>query len=192
MNEPLIDNGFASVGAGSWLIGQGQPAAVRDKFSIIGLKGFIVPDRRALAVMNNDGEASLAFSARPFLTHLVSTDSLKVVSSKILVAPLAARKEAKLVRPIPLSLRLSFAVTYFAPGGWVVAATSSRLKRHVLKENEVLCVKCESVVAWTGNNPTAVAGRVRLRDLFIPKCKPVLSLDFYGPQIVWTEGSNGI
>lgn len=192
MNEPLIENGFATVGAGSWLVGQGQPAAVREKFSIKGLKGFIVPDRRVLSVLQNDGEASLAFSTRPFLTHLVSTDSLSVVSSKILVSPVSARKGAVSVRPVPLSLRQSFAATNLAPGGWAVTATSSRLKRHVLKEGEVLCVRCESAVAWTGRNPVGVAGRIRLRDLFIPKRKPSLALDFYGPQIVWTEGSNGI
>lgn len=192
MDEPLIENGFATVGAGSWLVGQGQPAAVREKFAIKGLKGFIVPDRRTLSVLENEGEASLAFSTRPFLTHLVSTDSLTIVSSKILVAPFSARRGAKLVRPIPLSLRQSFAATCFGIGGWVVAATSSRLKRHVLKEGEVLCVRCESAVAWTGRNPIGVAGRIKLRDLFIPKRKPSLALDFYGPQIVWTEGSNGI
>lgn len=192
MNEPLIENGFAVLGAGTWLVGQSQPSAVREKFSIGGLKGFIVPDRRMLSVLQNEAEASLAYSARPFLTHIVSTDSLTMVSSKILVAPFSARKAAKLLRPIPLSLRQSFAVTSFAPGGWAVAATSSRIKRHVLKEGELLCVRCESAVAWTGRDPVGVAGRIKLRDLIIPKRNPSLALDFYGPQIVWTEGSNGI
>lgn len=51
MNEPKIENGFAAVEAGSWLIGRGQPSAVFGKFSVSSLKGFIVPDRRELSVL---------------------------------------------------------------------------------------------------------------------------------------------
>lgn len=191
MNEPLIENGFATVSAGSWLIGRGQPAAVRGKFSIEGLRGFIVPDRRELCVMRSEAEAYLSCSGRPFLSHLVSTDSLSVVSSKLLVAPLAARRAGFLFKVIPFSFRDAVAVTRFSTS-WVVTATASRLKRVVLEEDEVLCVKREAAVAWTGKDPTGVAGRVRLRDIFIPKRNLSLSLDFYGPQVVWVEGSYGI
>jgi hypothetical protein len=74
----------------------------------------------------------------------------------------------------------------------VVTATKSRLRRIVLKEGEVLCARRESAVAWTGRDPVGVAGRVRLRDLLMPKRKVSLALDFYGPQIVWVEGSDGV
>lgn len=191
MNEPLIENGFATVSAGSWLISRGQPAAVHGKFSIDGLRGFIVPDRRELALLKSEADAHLSCSARPFLSHLVSTDALSVVSSKLLVAPSSARKEGYLYKVIPLSFRDAIAVTRFSPS-WIVTATTSRLKRIVLEENEVLCVKREAAVAWTGKDPTGVAGRVRLRDVIIPKKNLSLALDFYGPQVVWVEGSYGI
>ena len=191
MNEPKIENGFAVVEAGSWLIGQGQPAAALGKFSVKSLKGFIVPDRRELFVLKSEGESYLSSSDRPFLTHLTSVESLSAVSSKILAAPFEARKEAKLLKIIPFSLRDAMPVTRFAIG-WAVTATKSRIKRIVLKEGEVLCVKREAAVAWTGKDPVGVAGRVKLRDLFIPKRKTSLSLDFYGPKVVWVEGSNGV
>ena len=191
MNEPKIENGFAAVEAGSWLVGRGQPAAALGKFSVSSLKGFIVPDRRGLFVMQNEGEAHLSSTGAPFLAHLASVETLSVVSAKVLVAPFEARKGAKLLKIIPLSFRDAMAVTRFATG-WAVTATKSRIKRIVLKEGEVLCVKREAAVAWTGKDPVGVAGRVKLRDLFIPKRKTSLSLDFYGPQVVWVEGSDGI
>lgn len=191
MNEPKIKNGFAAVEAGSWIVGRGQPAVVLGKTSLKALKGFIVPDRRELFVLQNEGEAYLSSSERPFLTHLPSVEKLSIVSSKVLAAPFEARSGAKLLKIIPLSFREAMAVTRFA-AGWAVTATRSRIKRIVLKDGEVLCVKREAAVAWTGNDPVGVAGRVKLRDLFIPKRKTSLSLDFYGPQIVWVEGSNGV
>lgn len=191
MNEPKIENGFAAVEAGSWLVGRGQPSATLGKFSASPLKGFIVPDRREVSVLRNEGEAFLSIAERPFLSHLASVESLSVVSSKILVAPLAARKESKLLKPIPFSFRESMAVTRFSIG-WVATATRSRLRRISLEEGEILCVRREAAVAWTGRDPVGVAGRVRLRDLFIPKRKATLSLDFYGPQVVWVEGSDGV
>jgi hypothetical protein len=191
MNEPKIENGFAVVEAGSWLVGQGQPSAIFGKTSINSLKGFIVPDRRELFVMQNEGESYLSSGDRPFLTHIPSVENLTVISSKVLVAPFEARIEAKLLKIIPFSFREAIAVTRLAVG-WAVTATKSRLKRIVLKEGDILCVKRESAVAWTGKDPVGVAGRVKLRDMFIPKRKVSLQLDFYGPQIVWVEGSNGI
>jgi hypothetical protein len=71
-------------------------------------------------------------------------------------------------------------------------ATASRVKRVVVEEGKVLCVKYSSVVAWNGKDPVGVAGRVKLRDILLPKRKVSLSLDFYGPQVVWVEGSNGV
>jgi hypothetical protein len=191
MNEPRIENGFAAVEAGSWLVGRGQPAAALGKFSVGQLKGFIVPDRRELFVLQNGGEAFLAAGERPFLSHLVSVEKLNVVSSKILVAPLEARKEAKLLKLVPFSFRETMAVTRFA-SGWVVSATKSRLKRIVLGDGEVLCARREAAVAWTGKDPVGTAGRIRLRDMLLPKKQVALALDFYGPQVVWVEGADGV
>ena len=50
MNEPLIERGFAVVGAGTWLFGRAQPAAVRGALTRRSLKGFICPDRGSLSV----------------------------------------------------------------------------------------------------------------------------------------------
>ena len=191
MNEPKIENGFAAVEAGSWLIGRGQPSAVFGKFSVSSLKGFIVPDRRELSLLKNEGEAYLSSGENPFLTHLVSVETLSVVSSKILVAPFEARKDSRLLKLIPFSFREAMAVTRFS-SGWVVAATKSRLKRIVLKEGDILYARRDAAVAWTGRDPIGVAGRVRLRDLLLPKKKVSPALDFYGPQVVWVEGSNGV
>ena len=191
MNEPLIENGFAVARAGTYLVGGGQPAAASGKFSVKGLKGFIVPDRRHLSVLENEDSAYLASSAKPFLTHITSVEALSAVSSKVLLAPFEARKGGVLLRVVPMSFRDSFPVTRFGIG-WAVMATASRVKRIVLEEGQILCVKRACAVAWTGKDPVGVAGRVKLRDILIPKRKVSLSLDFYGPQVVWVEGSDGI
>lgn len=191
MNEPLIEHGFAKIAAGTWLVGRGQPTVACGPFSMKGIKGFLAPDRHALAVLDVTQTAYLSDAQRPFLTHLVSVGSLTVVSDKVLVAPLVARQSAKLYRIIPLSCRNAFAITRFA-SDWAVVATRSRVRRIVLEEGDVVCVKREAIVAWTGKDPTGVSGRVRLRDLFIPKKNTSLALDFYGPQVIWVEGSNGI
>lgn len=191
MLEPLIENGFASLEAGTWLVGREQPAAACGDISLEGIKGFFAPDRRSLSVLKNKATALLADAARPFLTHLTSVGSLTVVSSKLLAAPLAARSGAKLLRVIPMSFRDAFPVTVIN-SDWVVMATRSRIRRITLREDDIVCVKREAVVAWTGRDPVGVAGRIRLRDLLIPKRRVSLSLDFYGPQVIWVEGVNGI
>ena len=45
-----LSSGFAVVGAGAWLFGRAQPAAVRGTLRIRGLKGFVCPDRGSLSV----------------------------------------------------------------------------------------------------------------------------------------------
>lgn len=191
MDEPLIEHGFATLAAGTWLIGRGQPAAVCGAWTLTGIRGLFAPDRRDLSVLTTEQTAHLADAARPFLTHLTSVGNLTVVSAKLLTAPLAARSGSKFLRVIPMSLREAFPVTHLV-SDWVVMATKSRIRRITLQEGEILCVKREAVVAWNGKDPVGVAGRIRLRDLVIPKRKPSLSLDFYGPQVVWVEGINGI
>lgn len=191
MREPLIEHGFASVESGTWLVGRGQPAAAFGTVMLEGIRGLFAPDRRSLAVLRNQAPAHLADAERPFLTHLTSVGSLTVVSAKLLVAPLEARSASKLLRVIPMSLREAFPVTQLK-SDWGIMATKSRVKRVSLQENEILCVKREAAVAWTGKDPVGVAGRIRLRDLLIPKRQVSLSLDFYGPQVVWVEGVNGL
>lgn len=191
MNEPLIERGFATVSAGCWLVSQRQPVAVCGSFSMKGIKGFWAADRRVLAQLTVEHQAHLADAKHPFLTHLTSVEALTVVSEKLLVAPAEARKAAKLYRVIPMSMRKAFAITRLSLG-WAVMATASRLKRIVLEEGEVVCVKRDAIVAWTGRDPTGVAGRVRLRDLLIPKKNVSLALDFYGPQVIWVEGTDGV
>ena len=43
-----LSSGFAVVGAGAWLFGRAQPAAVRGTLRSRGLRGFVCPDRGAL------------------------------------------------------------------------------------------------------------------------------------------------
>lgn len=191
MNEPLIEHGFASLGRGTWLISRGQPAVAVGSFSLKGIGGFLAPDRRHLMVLTTEQTAHLACANRPFLTHLVSVGSLTVRSEKLLVAPLEARAGGRLFRVIPFSGRRAFPLTRLT-SEWVVVATKSRLKRILLAEGEVACVRCEAVVAWTGKDPTCRARRIRLRDLVLPKPNVALSLHFYGPQVLWVEGTDGL
>ncbi len=187
---PLIENGFATVGAGTWLVCRGQPAAAAGALSIRGLKGFVVPDRRLLQVLRTDKKMWLSVATRPFLLHVTCTERLTTVTSKLLVAPSDARANGHVLRPIPMSFRSSFPVTELT-SDWAVMATRSRVTRIVLEENETVSVRAESVVAWTGKRPTGFCPRVRMRDLFFPKrSQAMVMLNFYGPQVVWVEGCN--
>ncbi len=188
-DEPRIENGFASVPGGTWLVRRGQPAASHGSVRVKGLKGLFAPDRRVLQLAETEGSLHLSSAARPFLTELAVTDDMKAVSSKILVTPAAARKGGRLVRVIPMSFRHAFAVTDLVAGFWSVFATRSRVKRLVLDENDIATVRVESVVAWTGKEPTGFCPKLRLRDLILPVRRGTsLALNFYGPQIVWVEG----
>ena len=62
-----LSSGFAVVGAGAWLFGRAQPAAVRGTLRSRGLKGFICPDRGALSIGELAGgeSAAAAHSAAP-------------------------------------------------------------------------------------------------------------------------------
>ena len=51
---PLIENGFATVGEGSWLVGRGQPAVALGTCAIGGVKGFLAPDRRVLHTVRTE------------------------------------------------------------------------------------------------------------------------------------------
>lgn len=183
-----IANGFAETDAGAYLASRGQPAAFFGDAVRRGLKGWFVRDRPSLAVVETSGRTLFGDSARPFLTHIPCAAPVFAVSAKVLVAPAAARTGSELFRPVPMSLKGSFPVTKFERE-WVVAATASRTARLAVEENCTLCVRPESVVAWTGNRPVGYVRRLRLRDVFLPRPPQDLMLHFYGPCIVWTEGA---
>lgn len=192
MSEATIENGFAQVADGVWLMSRGQPAAFRGTSSESRLRGWIVPDRAALVLRTvaSGGSAHCADGGRPFLTRLDAPAEavLSVVSAKILLAPAAARTCGRLVRVIPMSFRGAVCTTEFA-SGWVVAATRSRTTRIALAEGETLSVRPAALVAWTGRPPTGSVPRIRLRDIFLPCAPRSLLLNFYGPSVVWIEGT---
>ncbi|MBP5299917.1 MAG: hypothetical protein J6Y80_00800 [Victivallales bacterium] len=185
MNEPLIENGFAKVGAGLWLVGSSQPTAFVGNCVPRALKGLWVPDRSKLHLVEVFEQAFCGGGKRPFLTQIPCAAPLMVVSEKLLVAPATAREKAQVLRVIPFSFRNAFCVTHFA-SEWVVLATSSRTTRVSLKENELLTARLESAVAWTTQNPTGYMPRIGLWDVLVPRRHDRnLMLHFYGPGVVW-------
>ncbi len=190
MNEPLIENGFAKIGAGTWLVGAAQPTAALGNCLPHSLKGWLVPDRSRLHLIDVAGRACCAMAKQPFLTQIPCAAPLTALSAKVLVAPAAARKGARILRIIPFSFRNALCVTHFT-AEWVVMATSSRVTRISLVDNELLTTRVESAVAWTTKNPTGFAPRIRLRDILLPRKRDRnLMLHFYGPGVVWLEGSD--
>jgi len=190
MNEAMIENGFATVGTGTWLVGAAQPTAVLGNSVPRSLKGWLVPDRSKLHLVEVKGTAHCGMANHPFLTQISCAVPITVVSSKLLVASAAARKGGRLLRIIPFSFRHAICVTECAQD-WVVLATQSRTTRVSLAEEQLLTMRVESAVAWTTKPPTGFCPRLRLSDILIPKRRePNLMLHFYGPGIVWMEGSN--
>ena len=194
-----LSGGFAVVGAGAWLFGRAQPAAVRGTLRVRGLKGFICPDRGSLvrgelADGGPQAEHQAATAAwcsaadRPFLTRIDCGAPVSAVSGKVLVAPAEARTGARLVKVVPMSLARSLRVTEFA-SEWVVVATRSRTTRVALADGESLGVRPEAAVAWTGARPTGFCPRLRLLDVLLPRGPRDLMLHFHGPAVVWIEGS---
>jgi len=190
MNEATIENGFAKVGDGTWLVGAAQPTAVVGRCVPRGLRGWLVPDRSKLSLAEVTGSAWCGLATHPFLTQIPCAAPLTVISSKLLVAPASARREGRLIRLIPFSFRNAICVTEFA-SEWVVTATQSRTIRLSLTEDELLTSRVEAAVAWTTKAPTGFCPHLGLTDLLIPRRRDRnLQLHFYGPGIVWLEGSN--
>ena len=210
-----LSSGFAVVGAGAWLFGRAQPAAVRGTLRVRGLKGFVCPDRGALSRgelsaekshaesaenaefkshaesaegTEQDARAWCAASACPFLTRIDCGVPVTAVSDKVLVAPAAARSGARLLRVVPMSFARSIRTTEFS-SEWVVMATRSRTARVALADGESLGVRPDAAVAWTGARPTGFCPRLRLLDILLPRGPRDLLLHFHGPAIVWIEGS---
>jgi hypothetical protein len=191
--EASIENGFAHVTDGKWLMGASQPAAYRGRMRTRALRGFVVPDRGHLCAVELSGTASCSDAARPFLSRIDCAETLSVVSKRILVAPESSRTASRLVRVVPMSFRYALAVTDFKNPGWALAATASRVNRFVLGEDDVLSVRLESVVAWTTKNPTGHCPKLTMRDILVPRRRTkALWLNFYGPGVVWAEGAHGI
>ena len=212
-----IENGFAEVGAGSWLMGRGQPAAFFGEAVRRGRKGWRVSDRAYLELFETTGVAKCADSSRPFLTHIPCAAPIFAVSPKVLLAPVAARRDAKFVKAVPMSAMGSICVTEFGQpdeesegqgaraggregGGagnagsskcaWVVMATASRTARISLGDDETLSVRLDSVVGWTGRRPTGFCRKLSIWDVLLPRRPRDLMFTFYGPGVVWIEGSN--
>ena len=195
--EANIENGFASVGGGEWLVGRGQPAAVRGGFKAIPApkvegRGFwrrlFEPDRRRVDFLRLDGEMWCASAERPFITRIDLGERVSLVTDKLLLAPASSRRAGTLVKTIPFSFKGAVATTELEIG-WALTATRSRVTKVVVKEGETLGVRPESVVAWTGRAPTGFCPRLRLRDVILPCAPRTLVLDFHGPAIVWLEGA---
>lgn len=191
--EATIESGFAHVTDGKWLVGASQPVAYCGRLRDIRMGGWIVPDRGRLRQIELSGRASCSDAKRPFLFRIDCAETLSVVSDRILVAPAAARTGSGLVRVVPMSFKYSLAVTEFGNPGWAVTSTESRVNRFVLKDDEVLSVRLESAVAWTTRRPTGHCPKLAMRDILIPRRRTKsLWLNFYGPGVVWAEGSYGV
>ena len=185
-----IEGGFAEVGAGEWLVGRGQPAAFFGAFRRLRRRGWFVKDRAAFDRVRTGGRAFFSIADAPFLTHIPCAEKISAVSSKVLVAPVVARTSAEVFKPVPMSIRGSFATTIFEHE-WVVVATRSRTARIVVEDGQTLSVRPNAAVAWTGNRPTGFCARLGLLDLLLPVAPRELALNFHGPCIVWIEGAPG-
>lgn len=193
MTEAFIENGAARVAAGEWLMGAAQPVASRARADVRLLRGFIVPDRSAVRRVASAGEMWCAAAEGPFLTRLTALpdEPLQLVSAKLLVAPFESRVGAKALKLVPLSFARATAVTAFK-GGWVVAATRSRVSKVDVAEGETLQVRPEALVAWIGKDPTGFCPKLGVWDLLLPRGPKNLAYSFHGPAVVWFEGAQAL
>ncbi len=193
-----IENGFVETGAGRWLTSRCQPAAFTGKAVRMRRKGWCVRDRSLLDLLETSGVSRFADSSRPFLTHIPCASTIYAVSSKVLVAPASARRGAEIVKAVPMSLKGGICTTEFSQGpegeasqeaAWAVMATAGRTCRIPLEEGETLSVRPEAIVAWTGKRPTGFCPKLSLWDVILPRGPRDLLFTFYGPGVVWVEGS---
>jgi hypothetical protein len=189
MEPARIEGGFAEVGAGSWLMGRGQPAAFFGTAVCRRRKGWMLRDRARLSLVDVSASARCSDSKRPFITHIPCAAPIFAVSGKVLVAPDEARSGAQLVRAIPMSTRSALCVTEFSRE-WVVMATASRTARINVADGDTLAVRPEAIVAWTGNRPTGFCPRLGVLDIILPRGPKDILFHFHGPCVVWIEGSS--
>ena len=199
--QVTIESGFARLGAGDWLVSRSQPVAFRSALRRLHRRGWNVRDRSHLERIETNGDALFADSDRPFLTHIPCAAPINAVSSKVLVAPSGSWAGADVLRVIPMSVSGAFPVSHFALAGdathqtsqnsqtFVIMATKGRTMRMPLEEGETLSIRPEALVAWTGNKPTGFCPKLGIMDLLLPRGPKDLLLNFYGPGIVWLEGS---
>lgn len=186
-----IEGGFAETDAGLWLAGRSQPAAFSGRAARLRRKGWRLSDRACLDLVETTGVSKFADARRPFLTHIPCAAPVHAVSGKVLVAPASARKDARTLRTVPMSVKGSVCVTEFA-SEWVVMATASRTCRVQIAEGETLSVRPEAAVAWTGRVPTSFCPRISVWDVLLPRPPRDLLFTFYGPATVWIEGAAGV
>ena len=193
-----IENGFVETGAGRWLAGRSQPAAFTGRASRLRRRGWCVRDRSMLELFETSGVSRFADSSRPFLTFIPCAANVSAVTSKVLVAPESARRGATYLKAVPMSLKGGMCVTEFglSPEGegndgseWVVMASEGRTCRIQLGDGEVLSARPTAVVAWTGRSPTGFCPKLSLWDVILPRAPKDLLFSFYGPGVVWIEGS---
>ena len=81
----MIENGFAKVAAGDWLMSRAQPVACGGRAAVGRLKGFLVPDRGYVRAVTTSAEAYCASADAPFLSRLdaLPDEPLKLVSAKL-------------------------------------------------------------------------------------------------------------
>ena len=169
-------------------MGRGQPAAFFGRASRRPRKGWRVRDRQHLDLVETSAVAKCADSSHPFLTHIPCAAPVFAVSSKVLVAPAEARRDARSVKLVPMSVRRALCVTEFG-SSWVVMATLGRTGRVSLAEDETLSVRPEAAVAWTGKMPTGFCPKLSIWDILLPRGPRDLLFTFYGPGVVWLEGT---
>jgi len=185
-----IANGFAEVGAGAWLMGHAQPAAFFGDVVRRRRRGWRVPDRGRLELVETTAAAKCSTVSRPFLTHIPCAEPVFAVSEKVLVAPAEAWAGAQTVRPVPMSVRSAICVTEFRQE-WLVLATAGRTVRIQVSDGDTLSTRIEAVVAWTGNRPTGYCPKLGILDILLPRGPKDLLLHFHGPCLVWVEGTGG-
>ena len=131
--EATIENGFAKIGDGLWLVGANQPTSYMGECKLRSLKGWIVPDRYRLHLIEVKGTVNCSEAARPFLTQIPCAAPITALSDKVLIAPAEARSNSRVLRIIPFSFRNALCVTEFT-SEWLITATQGRTTRISLED----------------------------------------------------------
>ncbi len=187
------------MGAGTWLMGRAQPVAYSSSLRRLRRPGLMVRDRSHLELVQTAGESVCSSSERPFLTHIPCAAPINAVSEKVLVAPGASWTGAETLRVIPMSVRGSMCISCFAlsegkgeasqQASFVVMATAGRTRRLVAEDGQTVSVRPDALVAWTGKRPTGFCPKLGVLDMILPRGPKDLLLNFYGPCVVWVEGT---
>lgn len=203
-----LERGFAVVsGSGRLVTGALPPAAVSSggwrplgRLPLLPgrwtdwLRRALMPDRFRLRLNEVSAGATVWLSdgSQPFVTWLDAAPGLplRVVTERLLACPWSCRGGSRLVRVVPGSLRGALCVTE-VPDGWCVVSTASRALPLDVAAGESLEVDCGALVAWRGERVrvSGVCGRLRLRDVVLPRLPQALRLRLEGPCRVWVQGT---